>query len=94
MTDLNTSSRASDGDLDRLRDDMARVREDLGQLVDHLRRGATDSAARQAQRIYDQLASQSERSANAIAREVEERPLTALLIAFGIGFIGGRLLTR
>ncbi|MEA2781951.1 MAG: hypothetical protein QOK29_3495 [Rhodospirillaceae bacterium] len=94
MTDLNRGTRSSDGDLDRLKDDMANLREDLGQLVEHLRRGATESAARQAQRIYDQLATQGERSANAIAREVEERPLTALLIAFGIGFIGGRLLTR
>jgi ElaB/YqjD/DUF883 family membrane-anchored ribosome-binding protein len=45
-------------------------------------------------RLYRSLSKQGERSIKAISRQVEEQPFTSLLVAFGIGLIGGRLLGR
>jgi hypothetical protein len=96
MSDTS-SSRAGDADtpdLAQLKADIADLKSALGKLVEDVKKGATKGVGREAERLYSRLADSSERSASALAREVEERPLTSLLIAFGIGFIGGRLLTR
>jgi ElaB/YqjD/DUF883 family membrane-anchored ribosome-binding protein len=93
----SSRSRTDDADtpdLEQLRTDIADLKSAFARLVDDVKKGATKGVGREAERLYSQLADTSERSASALAREVEERPLTALLIAFGIGFIGGRLLTR
>jgi ElaB/YqjD/DUF883 family membrane-anchored ribosome-binding protein len=96
MSDAN-KSRAGDADapdLDQLKADIADLKSALGKLIEDVRKGATTGVGREAERLYNRVAESSERSATALAREVEERPLTALLIAFGIGFIDGRLLNR
>jgi hypothetical protein len=90
----DSRSQADTPDLEQLKADIADLKNALGKLIDDVKRGATTGVGREAERLYSKLADTSERSASALAREVEERPLTALLIAFGIGFIGGRLLNR
>jgi ElaB/YqjD/DUF883 family membrane-anchored ribosome-binding protein len=45
-------------------------------------------------RLYGSLSKQGARSVKAISRQVEEQPLASLLVAFGIGLISGRLLSR
>ena len=47
-----------------------------------------------ADRLYRALSKQGSRSIKAIGRQVEEQPLTSLLVAFGVGLISGRLLGR
>jgi ElaB/YqjD/DUF883 family membrane-anchored ribosome-binding protein len=74
----------------RLREDLAALKSDLVRLVKNMR----GEASEEAQQLYTKLAKESERSAQAVMHEIEERPLTALLIAFAIGFIGGRFLSR
>jgi ElaB/YqjD/DUF883 family membrane-anchored ribosome-binding protein len=93
----SSTSRTDDTDtpdLAQLKADIADLKSAFSKLVDDAKKGATKGVGREAERLYSQLADTSERSASALAREVEERPLTSLLIAFAIGFIGGRLLTR
>ena len=70
---------AAAADLKLIRDDIAFLREDLAQLVKDIAGGARDEASEEARRVYAKL---------------EERPLLTLLLAFGIGFIGGSLLRR
>jgi ElaB/YqjD/DUF883 family membrane-anchored ribosome-binding protein len=84
-----------------LQADMAALRQDLANLVAHLQAGASSgvqgAASRvdaEARRIFRGVAAEGERSADAISRQVEEQPLVALLIALGVGYIGGRLLSR
>jgi ElaB/YqjD/DUF883 family membrane-anchored ribosome-binding protein len=74
----------------RLREDLAALKSDLVRLMKNLR----GDAGEEAQQLYARLAKESERSARAVVRELEDRPLTTLLIAFAIGFIGGRFLPR
>ena len=95
----------SNPDLDALISDLASLRRDFATLTDHLKSGAIhgangiarDAAAHlgeAAERMYDNVAAQSERSMKAIGRQVEEQPVMSLLVAFALGFIGSRLLSR
>jgi len=87
--------------MDALRDDIAALKRDVTSLMEHLKASAThtarDTAAQLdegAHRICANLAAEAERSAKAISRQVEEQPLTSLLIALGVGYFGGRFLSR
>jgi ElaB/YqjD/DUF883 family membrane-anchored ribosome-binding protein len=91
----------TESDLSQLIQDVQSLKRDLASLADHSRgtlwQGASDTAnavSAEAQRLYDGVAAQGRRSAEALSTKVEEQPLMSLLIAFGIGFIGGRILPR
>ena len=95
------TSNNSDTDLSALRDDITALKRDVTGLVEHLTAGATNSvqsAAEQvddgAHRLYRTVAAEGERSAKVIGREIEAHPLLTLLIALGLGYIGGRTLPR
>ena len=88
-------------DLESLQKDIAALKHDVGSLLEHLKTGASNgaqSAADQiddsARRLYRTVASEGERSVKAVSAQIEEQPLVALLIALGIGYFGGRLLSR
>jgi hypothetical protein len=89
-------------DLDVIMSDLASLKRDFVTLTDHVKTGAINGAARdavgqlgdEAKRLYGNLAAQGERSMNAIGHQVEERPVMSLLLAFALGFIGSRLLSR
>ena len=99
---------ATSPDLERILNDFASLKRDFADLVDHVKSGAVNGAgdATDAMRnslgllgdktrgVYDDLASQGEQSLKAIGRKVEERPLMSLLIAFGVGMLASRLLSR
>jgi ElaB/YqjD/DUF883 family membrane-anchored ribosome-binding protein len=77
--DLATLARAMKTDLS---EDAARAHSAVGQLGD------------EALRVYENFAAQGERSVKAIGRQVEEQPIMSLLVAFAVGFLGSRLLSR
>ncbi|MGH7124875.1 MAG: hypothetical protein ACREFI_10920 [Stellaceae bacterium] len=92
-------------DLDAIGDDVAMLKRDLSRLMAHMKNGsydvATDSArdaverlSGEADQLYRSLAKHGNRSIKSLSRQVEEQPLASLLVAFGIGLIGGRLLGR
>jgi hypothetical protein len=90
-----------DADLTALQTDVAALKRDVASLVEHLKTGVTHgvrSAAAQvdggSRRFYRATANEGGRALKIIGGQVEERPLLALLIALGVGYIGGRVLTR
>jgi hypothetical protein len=88
-------------DIEAISDDIASLRRDLAALAEHVKRGAVSSAtgaaaqlSSEAADMYDRLANEGMSSARALSRQVEEQPLTSLLVAFALGFVGSRLLPR
>jgi ElaB/YqjD/DUF883 family membrane-anchored ribosome-binding protein len=96
-----SGSSKTDTDVAALRDDLAALKRDVGSLIEHLKTGATNTAQGaaaqlddRAQRLYRTVTAEGERSVKAVSRQVEEQPLTAMLIALGVGYVAGRLLMR
>ena len=98
-------SAKNQSDLSAIGDDVVLLKRDISRLMDHLKNGTFDVAKEstqdaverlsdEADRLYRSLAKQSDRSVKAISRQVEEQPLASLVVAFGIGLISGRLLSR
>ena len=88
-------------DLAALKRDFATLMNQMSQMKSGAFKVAGDAAEStlgelgdRANKLYDSVAAQGERSANAIRRQVEEQPVMSLLIAFGVGFIVSRLLSR
>ena len=92
-------------DLHAIMSDIASLQRDLATLAGHFKNGAVNGvsdAARsaagqigeQASRAYDNWAVQGDRSVKAISKQIEEQPVMSLLIAFGLGFLGSRLLAH
>jgi ElaB/YqjD/DUF883 family membrane-anchored ribosome-binding protein len=84
-----------------LQTDLAALKSDVALLLTHLRQGATagaQTAADQiddsARRLYRSIAAESAKPLKAIGAQIEEQPMMALLIAGGVGFCAGRLLSR
>ena len=92
-------------DFDAIVRDLAALRQDFTDLMSQMKSGALKGAndatenilgqlGDRASDLYDSVTAQGERSVKAVGRQVEERPVMSLLIAFGVGFIASRLLIR
>jgi len=82
-------------DLKTLREEMAQLRADLGKIGDTLQnivrhgsKEAVGSATQTAEKLREEVTNKTRR----LAHEIEQRPLTAALTAFGLGLILGMLL--
>jgi len=88
-------------DLTSLQDDIAALKKDVGSLISHLSsdatgrvRSASDSVETGARQLCRGALTEGEALIKAVGRQVREQPTVALLIALGVGYIGGRFLTR
>jgi ElaB/YqjD/DUF883 family membrane-anchored ribosome-binding protein len=92
-----TNSSAADTDLSQLIADVQTLKRDIAALAGHSRgaaAGAASALGAEAQRLYENVAAQGRHQAEALGHQVEAHPLASLLIAFGIGFVAGRILPR
>lgn len=88
-------------DLNALRDDLAALKNDMASLVANMTATAATGAQSAASQIdqkareaYRTAAAEGDRAAKLVGQKVEEQPITALLIALGIGYVSGRMLSR
>jgi ElaB/YqjD/DUF883 family membrane-anchored ribosome-binding protein len=81
---------SADSDVAALLEDVQSLKRDFSVLVSRLR----DNAVSSADSVYQNVADQGQRTAKALSDRVEEQPLMSLFIAFGIGFLSGRFLSR
>jgi ElaB/YqjD/DUF883 family membrane-anchored ribosome-binding protein len=84
----------ADSDLTRIASDIQALKDDLARLLAHVKTGATETVSSEASKLYDTITAEGQRQAAALAHSVEEKPLASVLIAFAIGFVGGRILLR
>jgi ElaB/YqjD/DUF883 family membrane-anchored ribosome-binding protein len=96
-----SASTTTENDVAALRADIAALQRDVGILIGQLRSGATngayhaaDQSEESATRSYRDFAAEGVRTVMAVEQQIEDRPLMAVLIAAGVGYIGGRLLSR
>jgi ElaB/YqjD/DUF883 family membrane-anchored ribosome-binding protein len=102
MTSTSKNQDQESPDLAALMNDLAALKRDFAALTGHLKAGAGSAAARdvaeqlgdEMHRLYEALGQRGERTAKALSRQVEEQPLASVLVAFGLGFILSRLLSR
>jgi ElaB/YqjD/DUF883 family membrane-anchored ribosome-binding protein len=99
------SAREAAPDFETLARDFEVMRHDIAALASKLKsdgsNGISDAmhdAASQlndrATELYESLAAQGKRSVKAVSDHVEEQPLMSLLVAFGVGFVASKLLSR
>ncbi len=84
-----------------LRSDFAKLQSDVSGLFEHLKTNASSSANGaakyiddNARQIYSGATALGEQSVGMISKRIEEQPVTAMLIALGLGYIGGRVMSR
>ena len=88
-------------ELKTLRDDMVRLRGDLADLASALKdagaeklEGGTKDIRKDIRRGLEDLRGRSRRAVQLFEDEIEERPFTAVLSAFAVGFVLAKLFDR
>lgn len=84
-------------ELQELRKEFATLKEELsgiGKTVSKLTHSAADEGRERLSAAADQSRQQVRQTWDAFEHEIEERPMTSIAIALGIGFILGKLLDR
>jgi len=100
-----TSKTSGEVDLATLADDVAVLKRDIVALMEHIKsdgagvakgtaREGIERISEEARKLYRGVAADGDRAIKAIGHQVEEQPLMSLVVAFGIGLITGKLLSR
>lgn len=84
-----------------LGEDIAALKRDVATLMEHLkstasaaRAGAAEQVSAEAERLYRNAVEEGKRHVATLAHQVETQPVTSVLVAFGVGLLLGRLLSR
>jgi ElaB/YqjD/DUF883 family membrane-anchored ribosome-binding protein len=92
-------------DVERLKKDLAKTLDHVKTATEHMKNAAVNNAVNgaaniadhlsdEANEIYRNMAKRGDKAAKAIGRQVEEQPITSLLVAFSAGFILSKLTDR
>jgi ElaB/YqjD/DUF883 family membrane-anchored ribosome-binding protein len=91
----------TDSDFAALRDDLSLLKNDMAALVTKMSasaatgaHNAAGQAEQRARELYNTASAEGEKAAKMVSQKVEEQPVTALLLALGIGYITGRMMQR
>ncbi|HSH26467.1 MAG TPA: hypothetical protein VK972_01650 [Wenzhouxiangella sp.] len=88
---------STEKELQELRDEFKQLKEELsgiGKTVRQLAHSATDEGRERLRSAADQTRQQARETWGAFEHEIEQRPMTSIAVALGIGFILGKLLDR
>ncbi len=106
MANETITNPAADKSLDfqAIATDIAALKRDLSTLLQTIRENAVNDVAHakgmvgqlgeEAMQGCHTMAAKGERAIKAVGHQVEERPLMSLALAFAVGFLGSRLLSR
>lgn len=95
------TTRNLEGEFDAVKDDLAKLREDIAHLSATLRDTTSETVRDQISSIRgrldgitDEALDHGRHTLDELTEHIEERPLTSILLAFGIGVLIGKLLDR
>jgi ElaB/YqjD/DUF883 family membrane-anchored ribosome-binding protein len=90
-----------EGEFGAVKDDLAKLRSDIANLSNALKELTSetvheriDSLRGGIDRLTDDAKLQSREALDGLTDRIEERPLTSILVAFGVGLLLGRLFDR
>ena len=81
-------------DLNKLRSDIASIKNTLQEVATEKVRARVNDAQQKFDKWSETARYRSRASLENFAAEVEDRPLTSILVAFGLGVILGRIFDR
>lgn len=84
-------------DIQELKAELASLRSDMADIGDTLAKLARSTANEGREKVKDAAnysKDQASQTLGAFQKEVEERPMTSLALALGIGFVLGKLMDR
>lgn len=84
-------------DLEELRKEYASLKSDFAQMSETISNLASDGVAEGRRQVRTAARESRERgreAVSAVEHEIEERPMTSLAVALGVGFVLGKLLSR
>ena len=90
-------STSVENDLKELKSEYASLKSDIGEMSKTLSKLGRDGLAQGRDRVYSATEQSRERAKETWGKfehEIEERPITSLAVALGVGFVLGKLLSR
>lgn len=87
----------TDADIEKLRAEIAQLRSDMGNIGESVKTMVTSRGSAAYARVREStedLQKQAKEAIDSAAHQIEQRPLTAALTAFGIGVVLGVLFSR
>ena len=84
-------------DLDQLKQDVAKLRDDFSQLIQSGAEAAREQLAMQVEGVRSAMSSVRSgggKAVGAMSNTIEERPLAAVIVAFGVGILVAKLIDR
>ncbi|MGD8592351.1 MAG: hypothetical protein PVG20_07605 [Thioalkalispiraceae bacterium] len=88
-------------EVNKLKSDISDLRKDMASLVKAIKDAGLDQGQQAFDRAYERarqagesVRDRAEDAYGVFGKEVESRPLTSVLTAFGVGFVAGMLLDR
>jgi ElaB/YqjD/DUF883 family membrane-anchored ribosome-binding protein len=86
-----------DAEMAAIRKDLAALRDDIAAIARTAVQGASNGTAQIGKTVRhkaDEIVEKGSEIASSVGRHIEERPLAAVAVAFGAGFLLGKLMER
>ena len=97
MATKETTAADFEGEMAAIRKEIAALRDDLAATLRTGARSASNGAAQAGETVRqkaDEIVEKGSEIASSLGRQIEERPLASAAVAFGAGFLLGKLLQR
>jgi hypothetical protein len=100
-SEAKTDAINGNSDIGALRGDVAPLKDDMGRLIEHLKgapknslRNLANQFNRSIRGLSESASAQGERSVKTLGAWVGEELMLAVLIAFGMGYVGASVISR
>jgi len=94
MNDTSSDATEDRSDYGEIRADIEALRREFAKLVADLKALGVERTPSEARRLIEAIAAERGPATEALRDFTRARPLTALAVAFGVGYFGARLISR